>query len=348
MAQRVLVTGGTGLIGGEVILALARQGIEVDALVRGTTPAHAGQRLEQRLRKSHWFDPVLLSRIRVLPGDTTSPGFGIADGLIQPVDSIVHCAANTEFSDRQSEDVWRTNVSGAEMLVGFARAHAPSSRVIFVSTASVTTGPHGALVNEDAAFQGHENPYTLSKRAAEAVVRSSGLDTVILRPAIVLSRGIEDEALARSILWAVPIMREIGEVPVDPASHIDIVPVDYTAECIAAVVRSPSLKRRLYHISAGQTAESFREILAAIADECPEYRVISPIGTEHRARKGFGRLMRPLKNYLPFINADIRYANERLLEDFSGVGLPVLASSYVPTLVATISLAEALSEMFLP
>ena len=48
------------------------------------------------------------------------------------------------------------------------------------------------------------------------------------------------------------------------------------------------------------------------------------------------------------MNADIRYANDRILHDFSAVRPPVLASSYIPTLVATISLNAALSEMFLP
>ena len=348
MAQRVLVTGGTGLIGGEVILALARAGVRVTAVTRGGTQAIASQRLRDRLQKSQWFAPELLGQIEVLAGDTTLPGFGLTPPMEIPPDGIVHCAANTQFSDREEDDVWRTNVGGAEHLVAFARAHAPGARVVFVSTASVTTGPEGAVVNEDAAFQGYENAYTRSKRQAEAIVTASGLDTVILRPSIVLSRGIDDAAMARSILWAVPIMRELGEVPVNPDTHIDIVPVDYTAQCIADVALAPSVPHRLYHISAGRTSQSFRQLLDAVTAECPEFQGIAPVGRKPLSKRAMARLMRPLENYLPFMNADIRYGNDRLLGDFTGISMPALATSYVPSLVALISLADALTEMVRP
>lgn len=348
MTQRVLVTGGTGLIGGEVILALAKAGVRVTAVTRGASQAAASERLRSRLEKSHWFAPELLGQIEVLAGDTTLPGFGLTPPPAIPPDCIVHCAANTQFSDREEADVWRTNVGGAEHLIAFAREHAPKARVVFVSTASVVTGPEGAIVNEDAPFQGYENAYTRSKRRAEAIVSASGLDTVILRPAIVLSRGIDDAAMARSILWAVPIMRELGEVPVSPESHIDIVPVDYTAQCIADVAQAASLPHRIYHISAGTTSQSFKELLDAVAAECPEFQGIAPIGRKPVSKRAMARLMRPLENYLPFMNADIRYANDRLLGDFSGVGMPALATSYVPSLVALISLADALVEMVRP
>ena len=129
----------------------------------------------------------------------------------------------------------------------------------FVSTASVVTAPSGCIT-EEAPFAGHENPYTQSKREAEAIALASGLDIVIVRPSIVLSRGVDDRAMARSILWAMPIMIEVGEVPIDPHARVDLVPVDFVADAILHLAQKPQLAHRLYHVSAGSRSHSFTEI----------------------------------------------------------------------------------------
>src|SRR5437867_1846622 len=71
-----LVTGGTGLIGGEVILALARSGEAVRAVVRGESCAHARRRLIERLEKSDAYSARLLPLIDAVAGDTVQPMFG--------------------------------------------------------------------------------------------------------------------------------------------------------------------------------------------------------------------------------------------------------------------------------
>ena len=57
--------------------------------------------------------------------------------------------------------------------------------------------------------------------------------------------------------------------------------------------------------------------------------------------------MKPLEAYLPFINAGVRYANDRLAEEARHLVAPD-ALSYVPDLVGLITLREALSEMYRP
>ena len=113
-----LVTGGTGLIGGEVILALARNGEAVRAVVRAECAAHAHQRLVERLEKSEACSPQLLRLIDTVAGDTAQPMFGLQKAAFTGVHRVVHGAANTQFSQRQDEQVWNTNVSGANNLVG--------------------------------------------------------------------------------------------------------------------------------------------------------------------------------------------------------------------------------------
>ena len=344
-----LVTGGTGLIGGEVILALARSGEPVRALVRGTSAAHARQRLIQRLEKSERYCRDVLPLIDVVAGDTAQPMFGMPPAGLTGVHRIVHGAANTQFSKGQDEQVWSTNVSGARNLVDVGRRLPARARILFISTASVTTAPERSCIDEDAPFAGHANTYSRSKRKAEAIVRKSGLDVVIVRPSIVLSRGVRDRAMARSILWAVPIMGELGEVPVDPDAYVDLVPVDYVADAVAQLAIRLSLHHRLYHVSAGRGARTFGELRQAVIARHPALERIRPVGRGRRVSdRARSRLLRPLDAYLPFINAGVRYSNDRLTEERGAIAMAPSALSYVADLVGLITLREALDEMCQP
>ena len=344
-----LVTGGTGLIGGEVILALARSGEPVRAVVRAESPAHARQRLIERLEKSDAYSREPAAAHRRRRGRYGGADVRHGAGGLAGVHRIIHGAANTQFSRRQDEKVWNTNVSGARNLVEIGRTLAPGARILFVSTASVTTAPERSCIDEDAPFAGHANTYSRSKRRAEAIVRKSGLDVVIVRPSIVLSRGVRDRAMARSILWAVPIMGELGEIPVDPDACVDLVPVDYVAQAIVQLAVRRSLDHRVYHVSAGRDARTFGELREAVIARHPELERIQPVGRgRHMSDRARARLLRPLDAYLPFINAGVRYANDRFVAEAGADAVAPSALSYVPELVGLITLKEAMDEMYQP
>ena len=342
MNKQILVTGGTGLIGGEVVLSLARTGYAVCALARAADDTQAAKRLQGRLAKSDQYDAGLLGAVEAIAGDTALPHFGIDPERARGVSAIVHCAADTSF--RESDSVWQTNVRGATNLVELARRAAPDSRVVFVSTASVATGPTGRVIGEEDGEACHENTYTRSKREAERIVEGSGLDAVIVRPSIVLSRGVHDRSMARSILWAIPIMSEIGQVPVEPGSHVDLVPADFVAHAIAQIATRPKLGFRRYHVSAGDTSETFGDLLEHLGERFPWMQRIRALGARMRTSRAMG----PLASYIPFINADVRYSNARLFSELGNFGLPPRASSYLETLFERISLPEAYAEMARP
>ncbi|MET0551741.1 MAG: SDR family oxidoreductase [Vicinamibacteria bacterium] len=340
-----LVTGGTGLIGGELLLALASSGQPVAALVRAATPDAARRRLFARLQKSAAWRPELAPSIQPVQGDTTREMFGLEAAQAGRITTVVHCAANTQFAKSEEAGVWDTNVGGARNLVGLAR-QVGGVRVVFVGTAAVVTAPAGACLDEDAPLAGHANAYTRSKREAEAIVRDGGAGALVLRPSIVLARGVHDRAMARSILWAVPIMGELGEVPVDPGAHVDLVPVDHVVRAIVRLLSKAALRHAVYHISAGAGAHTFARLWDAVARGNPWLPPIRPLGG--KALPAARPLLRPLASYLPFVNADVRYSNERLVREIGSDGEPAPALSYVPALVGLISRQEALEEMQRP
>ncbi len=345
-ACNILVTGATGLIGGELVLSLAQRGADVHALVRAPSDDAAASRLRERLQKSDRFDERLAARVLPLRGDTMAAHFGLAQ-LPTPT-CIVHCAADTSFRD--DPRVWETNVRGAENLIAMARAIKPAPRVFFISTASVVTAPVGGTIAEIADYAGHDNTYTRSKRHAETLIRASGLDAVIVRPSIVLSRGVRDRSMAMSILWAVPVMEEMGDVPVNPDSRLDIVPADHVADAIAGLALKARLRHRCYHLSAGSKAPRFGDLLDALAAQFPRTRRIRPLGSPTRARNEKRRtlLMRPLSFYLPFMNADVSYCNNRLAEELGFSAAPQSAIEWLPTVMRQVGRREAMLEMARP
>lgn len=348
MNLTTLVSGGTGLLGGEVILALAKTGRRVRAVVRADCDERARERLFDRLRKSERYDQALDPLIGAIAGDTALEMFGTSAERLAGISAIVHCAANTSFNESESTNIWNTNVGGARNLAAVAAAVAPAARIVFVSTAAVVTEPANAVLHETAPLAGYANTYTKSKREAEGIVKASGLDAVIVRPAIVLSRGVRDRAMARSILWAVPIMKELGVIPVNPNAHIDLVPVDYVADAIVRIAAARTLSHNMFHISAGDSANTFAELQQAVVSELPEFGAVQPLGSDTKITdRRMARLLRPIQTYLPFINSNLRYDNTRLKQEI-GCADPPSACSYVPTLIGSISLDEALVEMYKP
>src|SRR4051794_8965645 len=107
--REVLVTGATGLIGGEIVLQLVRQGCErVWCLTRGANEAQARQRLRRRLLLPRAYGPQVApeeldldNKVIALHGDFTHPNLRLPSDVARRVQggltALVHCAAELSF-----------------------------------------------------------------------------------------------------------------------------------------------------------------------------------------------------------------------------------------------------------
>ncbi|HJZ59331.1 MAG TPA: SDR family oxidoreductase [Gemmataceae bacterium] len=361
----VLITGLTGLIGGELFRTLAARGHagNVWALVRPTVGRDPDARVRERLARSGDRGPPGC-RLTPVAGDILEPHWGLSradrDEIAAGVDVIVHSAADTSFAARPG--VARTNVEGVRRLIEFARSCRRNPLVVYLSTASNVGRVAGRCVAEDHGCRpenDHFNEYTHSKAVGEWLVRESGLPVLVLRPTIVLSGGLPDPRFARQILWCAPLGRVFRALPVDPAGRIDVVDVEFVAEAAVRLMTCRTRSHDCYHLSAGPGGAVTVGEVSGLVDRAygrrTPLRLIPPgewTRAEHRTfvRTRLQReVFRSLRHYLPFLNMDVVYDDARLRADL-GAAAPAVRplDEYLPDLLRRIRSVAALREAALP
>ena len=153
--MRVLVTGGAGFIGSNLVHALISGGHSVGVIDDLSTGHH------ENLHPHAWFRTL----------DILSPEMPGAVAEFAP-DAVVHLAAQASVteSQRDPERDWAVNAEGTAAVARAARA-AGARRVISASSAAVYGEPDAAMLPlVETAPKAPANPYGKSKLAAESML----------------------------------------------------------------------------------------------------------------------------------------------------------------------------------
>ena len=330
------------------MLILAARGVYSTAVVRAVDDAKAKDRLTDRLQKSALYKPEFDEFVSAVAGDIEAPDFGLKASVLQSVDVILHSAANTSF--KADAGVYAINIKAATNFAGMLKNLKSSQRGFFVGTAAVTMEPRG-VITEDMPFAGYANDYIRSKRDAETLLRATGVPFVSLRPGIVLSRGIDDARLSRSMLWAIPVMAELGDVPLNPLARLDFAPVDFTASAIAEMLLKNDFAHECYHVSTGEASMTFQALADELALTMPGIKKLVMRGHDFVPVPSFARqrwMFAALQPYLPFLTADAVFSNARLQAEIGTLATAPAPSSYLGDLLGTLSLSDAVRQMYTP
>lgn len=180
-SMQIVVTGGSGFVGTEVVRRLVRRGdsVTVVDLNRSVVP-------EAALVQGDLRDPEVVER-----------------ALARGTDAVVHLAAMTSVlkSVADPDGVFRTNVVATHLCLERCR-EAGIPRMVFASTNAVVGDVGRAPINEEMVLR-PLTPYGATKAAGEMLLRSYsasfGLVTGVLRFTNIYGRGMrqKDSVVAR-------------------------------------------------------------------------------------------------------------------------------------------------------
>ncbi|ACB93687.1 NAD-dependent epimerase/dehydratase family protein [Beijerinckia indica] len=172
--MKILVTGGTGLLGGRLIPRLVKDGYQIFALTRSAS--------------SH-------DKLKALGASPVDADLESSAPLALPaIDAVVHAAALFRFAGPR-EPFFRTNVDGTVALLK-ATEKAGAQTFVYISAAGIIMDDAGTPIrgaDESAPiFPNHFSAYLASKARAEPLVLAAnkpGFRTIALRPPAIWGPG---------------------------------------------------------------------------------------------------------------------------------------------------------------
>lgn len=176
--RRVLVTGGSGFVGGHLIQRMRQHGWSVAALARSS---QAAQRVG-----SLGADPVI--------GDLHDlPALARA---MEGCQAVLHVAALFKLWGTQ-QAFEKANVEGTRNLLRAAATSPGVRRFVQVGAAAVVMGNMEPMIRVDESLPRQERawaPYSASKARAEAIVLAANdpgrFETLVVRPPMIWGRGM--------------------------------------------------------------------------------------------------------------------------------------------------------------
>ena len=257
--MRVLLTGGTGLVGSHVAERLVRDGHRVRAVVRPDAETEFLRGLGAELR----------------PGDVTRPETLAA--AFDACDGLVHAAAMVVA--RASEEAYhRVNVAGTEAVLQ-AAIRAGVTRAVHVSSVAVYGGPEALARGSIDETAPTDDPlptgeyYARSKRESEAVAwryaAESSLQVVVIRPDVVY--GERDRAVIPRLVRYLdrPITLTVGDGRLD----LPLVYAGNVADGIVRALAAPGAAGRAYNLANDfpVTQRGFFELVAGALRRRPRF-----------------------------------------------------------------------------
>jgi len=347
--NKVLITGGAGVIGGAVVFELMSDPVwEIVLLLRLSPQQSVPERLEEL--RSYWraggVPEGALSRVTAVEGDVTAERMGLSreayGGLAGTVTHFIHGAANVKVN-MSREEAHRSSVSTTIQALAFA-ARAPLKKFEYISTVGVggkMTGP----LPEDWILGSRDfhNTYESSKAEAENQVMlaaEGGLPVTVHRPSMVV--GDSRTGRVRSFQIFYHLMEMLsgragrGWVPRLPGFRLDVIPADYVARAVSASLTRPEWIGRVLNLSAGPAGswpletyverlpEFYRENGVAVPDPrripWPLFRamvpVLSRVGPEKQRTQ-----FKNLPHFLEYLGSSLDFSNTETTALLGALGL---------------------------
>lgn len=174
--MRVLVTGGTGFLGGAVVRELAARGHAVRVLCRPSSDAVAAAQAGAEVVRGELVDA------------------GAVRAALSGCEAVIHSAGRVAMGPGHEAELRAANVDTVEAVLGEALA-AGTARAILTSSTAILGGSRSPAVLDEKSESNAESlsiPYFTTKLEGERralALAGRGLPLVVLRPSFVLGPG---------------------------------------------------------------------------------------------------------------------------------------------------------------
>src|SRR6202011_3048934 len=222
-------------------------------------------------------------------------------------------------------------------------------RFSHVSTVAVAGQRADEVVQEDTSIDWNRSdydPYARTKKFCEHMIRELLPDVrrTIFRPSIVLGDSRRPETNQFDMVRAFVFLAGLPVLPFRPTDRIDIVPVDFVADAVAALHQKETPAYEIYHLSSGVDSETFLQLTDALSKaqgkrgpayvprlEGPSSKMINALAGRSGQIGGVATL---LKVFLPYLVWNTVFDNTRVIAEmgrrpapFSQYGYPLLQFS---------------------
>lgn len=258
--KTIFLTGATGFLGGYLLAELLQTtDAQIYCLMRGTQPAEARRRLQQRLQECGLWQPTYAQRLVPILGDLAQPQWGLTAAtfaaLAEQVDVIYHSGAWVN-SIYPYEKLRATNVEGTRTALHLA-GHTRTKPFHFISTLAVYFDDSLAarpvlwetdLPPREPTLRGG---YKQSKWVADALVRNAmarGLPATIYRPARITGHSQSGMLGDTNDLLTI-LLKGCILLGAYPALTIDVpmVPVDYITRSVGYLSQQEASFGKAFH-----------------------------------------------------------------------------------------------------
>jgi thioester reductase-like protein len=297
------------------------------------------------LEESH---PQTRGRVGLVPGDITAQGLGIeprsAKELRQSLVEAWHLAAVYDLA--VARDVGRrVNVEGTKNVLEFLGRARRFERLLYVSTAYVSGTARGTFRETDLDVgQGFKNHYEETKFQAEVEVVRSKVPCTVYRPGVVVG----DSRTGETAKFDGPyyVLRLMERMPSPGVffrlglgfGTVNIVPVDFVIEAMAALSASAASLGRTYHLC-DPHPHSPRELTEMFASAIGKSFAFVPVPVSLAkalfAPRPVQRLFGMPVQALDYFDDPVRHDTTQATNDLgeAGIECPRL-QDYLPRLVA--------------
>ncbi|WP_216830586.1 SDR family NAD(P)-dependent oxidoreductase [Alkalihalobacterium elongatum] len=258
--MNVLLTGGTGFVGKQVILGLLRTGHTVFSIIRNT---RKGDKLLASIPTEH------RGRFHIIEGDISLEDVGLSQDAIMTlkqnqIDAVYHMAAYLSFDPKDKDKTFHINVTGTKYLLELTKKIS-AKRFFHVSTAYTLGTEVYAKEELHSLDRSFVNFYEESKCQAEHLVFSYAdqFDVSIFRPSIIMGDSKTGEADTSFALYGIikslkllkrrmERSKQTYDQPFkllcNKETHQNFVPVDFVSEVLIAGLKYAK-KDQIYHLT---------------------------------------------------------------------------------------------------